>query len=335
MYTAFTAVTWNEAARSFGIHIKATRAHTTYLFYINHINVLSRWADKQGISLNEFTKRRLDEFLSERSDAGISKTTLHHDALCATVFTKWCSKNDLLERNSLAEYQVRKAPRPHKYMPSDEDMSTLFNSLFTFWDVEQNPNIRFESANKRSFHRDRNVAIVMTLLDSACRIGEVLALKMDDYQASSRQLTVRESKGREPRSIPVSKECESAISDWLKIRARVMKEVPKDEDEGFLFISETGGKVDDHSFLRSLHKVTSFAGLSKQITLHSLRRFSLNRLAKHNLLSAQAIAGHKDTKTTLIYTRIDPDFVREMHEQVGVVRGIMQSKRSVQKRRLV
>ncbi len=335
MYTAFTSVSWNEAVKSFNIHIKATRAHATYLFYRSHLGTLAKWSDTQALPLANFTKRSLDLFLSERSDAGLSKTMLHHDALCATVFTKWCVKNDFLKRNPLADYQVRKAPKPHKYMPTDEDMSKLITALGAFWDVETNPNIRFESASKRSFHRDRNVAIVLTLLDSACRIGEVLALKLDDYQASEKQLTIRESKGREPRAIPVSQECATTIADWLKVRARVMKEVPKDEDEGWLFISEVGSAIEGHSFLRSLHKTTAFAGLSKQVTLHSLRRFSINRLAKFNLLGAQAIAGHKDTKTTLIYTRIDPDFVRDIHDQVGVVRGILRGKRAVQRKRLV
>ena len=193
MYTAFTSVSWNEAVKSFNIHIKATRAHATYLFYKSHLGTLSKWSDNKSLPLADFTKRSLDLFLSERSDAGLSKTMLHHDALCATEFTKWCVKNDFLKRNPLADYQVRKAPKPHKYMPTDEDMSKLITALGAFWDVETNPNIRFESASKRSFHRDRNVAIVLTLLDGACRIGEVLALKLDDYQASEKQLTIWES----------------------------------------------------------------------------------------------------------------------------------------------
>ena len=70
----------------------------------------------------------------------------------------------------------------------------------------------------------------------------------------------------------------------------------------------------------------AFAGVDSRISLHSLRRYSINRLAKHNLLAAQQIAGHKDTKTTLIYTKIDPDYVREAHAQVGVVRGIVSNR---------
>ena len=113
-----------------------------------------------------------------------------------------------------------------------------------------------------------------------------------------------------------------------------MKDVPKAEDEGWLFLSEAGTRISERAFLKAVKKFISCAGLSSRISLHSLRRFSLNRLAKHNLLAAQAIAGHKDTKTTLIYTKIDPDFVREMHDQVGVVRGILVGKRSEKKKRL-
>ncbi len=61
----------------------------------------------------------------------------------------------------------------------------------------------------------------------------------------------------------------------------------------------------------------------------------MNRLAKHNLLAAQTIAGHKETKTTLLYTKLDPDFVREMHDAVGVVKGILGSKRPDRRKKLV
>ncbi len=113
-----------------------------------------------------------------------------------------------------------------------------------------------------------------------------------------------------------------------------MANVPADEDEGWLFISETSGRIDEGRFLKTLKKYREYAGLSKSISLRRLRRYSLNRLAKHNLSGPQAIAGYKDAKTTLIYTKIYPDFVRDVHDQVGVARGIPNSKRAIQKKRL-
>jgi site-specific recombinase XerD len=276
----------------------------------------------------------MDEYLVHRAEAGKAQLTLHHNAVCAKAFLAWCQRNDIVDRSLLADYQVRNAPRPAKYMPSDEDMQKLLASTQEYWDVTINPEVRYSPSSKRTFHRNRNYAIILGLLDSACRIGEMISLKVDDYQAAERMITVRESKGREPRAIPVSRDWAEAISVWLKVRARVMKNVPKEEDEGWLFVSETGGRLDERRFLKRLKKYAEFANLTDNITLHSLRRYSISRLAKHNLLAVQTIASHKDTKTTLIYTKIDPDFVRAMHEQVGVVRGILNSKRAEKKKRL-
>ncbi len=335
MDRAFPTATWNEAYRSFILHLKAVRAAKTAYFYDVQLRMLVRFAEAGSIPLEKFGKRHLDAYLVSRAEAGKSQSTLHHDALCAKVFLKWCAKNDFTERCLLADYEVRAAPKTHKYMPTEEDMQALLSAVHTFWNPELNPEVRFVKASRRVFNRDRNYAIVLALLDSAARIGEILSLKIDDYQINQKQITIRESKGREPRSIPVSPDCAEATAVWRKVRDRVMKDVPKDEDEGYLFLSEAGTKIDEGRFLKTLKKYVAFAKLSDKISLHSLRRYSLNKLAKHNLLMAQTIAGHKDPRTTLIYTKIDPDFVRDMHDQVGVVRGILQSKRAERKRRLV
>jgi site-specific recombinase XerD len=332
MVTAFASNAWFEAEKSFLRHLRAVRARKTALFYESRLNVLCRWATAQNIPIDRFGKRNLDDYLAERSESNISRTTLHHDARAAKVFFKWAVKYDVITRNPLADFELHTAPTPPKYMPTDEDMRSLLQALRGFWDPEDNPDSRFVPAGKRNFHSDKNYAIILTLVDSACRIEEVLSLKLDDFQKD--QLHIRHSKGKEQRSVPVSPECQSALRDWLKVRTRIMNDVPDGEDEGWLFISEAGTKIPGDRFNKVLHRITAYAGLSKQITLHSLRRYSLNRLSKHNLLMAQTIAGHKDPRTTLIYTKIDPEFVRSMHDEVGVVRSILTSKRAEKRKRL-
>ncbi len=340
MHTA--SVCWEEALRSFLLHVKATRADATCEFYETQLTMLCRWAELEHIPLDRFGKREMDAYLVYRSEegnahtgGGVSETTLHHDSLCAKVFLKWCVKYDVLDRSPLADYQIRRAPKPPKYMPSQEDMQTLLAATSTFWERDSNSSVRYVNLSRLSFHRERNHAILITLLDSACRIGEILSLKVEDYRKEEARITITKAKGREPREIPVSEPCAAAIADWLKIRSRVMKSVPVDEDQGWLFMSETGTRLAEHRFLKTLRRITDFVGLTDKITLHSLRRYSLNRLAKTNLLAAQLIAGHKDTKTTLGYTQIDPDFIRAEHAKAGVLGGILVSKRSVRKKSLL
>jgi len=44
-----------------------------------------------------------------------------------------------------------------------------------------------------------------------------------------------------------------------------MRNVPKGEDEGWLFLSETGTQIDSCGFLKSVKKCTRFAGISGNI----------------------------------------------------------------------
>ena len=225
-----------------------------------------------------------------------------------------------------------------KYLPSEEEIQKLLSAVLAFYGDGRTGKMKGAKTAKRCFHRERTYAILMTELDNACRIGEILNLKVGDYQPGPQQLTIRESKGREPRVLPVSAECSKALDDWLRVRTRIMRDVPKSEDEGWLFISETGGRVNEGNFLPAIKKIVRWAGLPDDINNHTQRRFSLNKMAKDeygDLLFAQGMAGHKDPKTTLIYLKIDGDYLRQRHEQVGVVRGLLNSKRSVKRLRFV
>ncbi|MCW3051233.1 MAG: recombinase [Chthonomonadales bacterium] len=341
MVTQKYSVPWEEAVKGFFLHKRATRNLTTAKWYRSYTTKLRNWADPQGISLEDFTKRNLDAYLAYRSDEGRSATTLHHDALTACHFFEWCSKNDIVSRDPLAEYKVRNAPKTYKYLPTEDNVRGLLEAVLNFYDKSQNlTSARGHSAKNRTFHRDRSYAIELVKLDTACRIGEIMNFKVSDYGRTEkgRQLTVRQAKGRQPRVLPVSSSCAEAIDEWLKVRNRVMSNAPEAQDEGWLFMSETGGRGDEGNYLRGLKKVIRWAGLPEEMNNHSQRRFSITTSAKDEnggLLFAQQQAGHTDPKTTMIYVTLDSDYLRERHEKVAVVKGLLTSTRAVKRQRLV
>jgi integrase/recombinase XerD len=332
--TGSTSVSWDEALRGFVRTQSASKAVATSRFYEMYTRGLVRWSKAQQIPLQRFGKMDIDEYLVWRKSQGMSLTTLHHDALTAKVFFKWCVKYDVLDRNPLADYTVRNAPEPAMYMPTTEDMVKLLDAIQGFWDPITHPGAKNWHEAKRTFHRNREYALLLLLIDSACRIGEVLHLTRDNVQA--RQITVTNTKSRKTRYIPLSKETITALKDWSVQRTELLKDVAVNEREEWLFLSETGGRMDEHVFLQSLKSRVVFAGLNPKITLHSVRRYSLNKLAKSaNLMAAQEIAGHSDPKTTRIYAKADADFVRAEHAKADVLGGILHSKRTEKKKRLV
>lgn len=331
--TDILSFTWSDALREYLLHKEASFAPKTVRYHKVQLSGIAEWASREEILFHQFGKRHLDRYLIERANAGKSQLTLHHDAICAKAFFHWCARENLIERSPLVEYQIRRAPTPPKHMPADEEMQKLLVAVHDYWNPRLNADVRYNPPPKRAFHRDRNYAVILGLLDSAARIGEMLSFKVNDYQPSERRITIRESKGRESRELPVSAEWADALTVWMKVRAKVMSQVPKEEDEGWLFIAETGGRLDEGRFLKALKSYRRFAGISGEITLHSLRRYSLNKLSKVDILGAQRIAGHKETKTTLIYTRIDPDHVRDVHARAGVVKGIVTNRRYEENKR--
>jgi integrase len=90
-------------------------------------------------------------------------------------------------------------------MPTEEDVQRLLQAILEYYDPAKNFRAaKGHSASNRAFHRERTYTVELTKLDSACRIGEIFNLKCSDYAPSAQQLTIRTSKGREPRTLPVS-----------------------------------------------------------------------------------------------------------------------------------
>jgi integrase/recombinase XerD len=310
-------VSWEEAVREFLLHKRAAYAAKTVRYYEVQLKELVRWAEAEGVAFEHFGKRHMDRYTAFRISQGKARLTLHHDGVCAKNLFDWCAKNDLLDRSKLSEYQVHNAPKPHKHMPSDEEVTALLQAIREYWDPEKHPvsGIRSMPGPARLFHKTRNAALFMGLIDTACRVGEALHLKVGDVKLTEASVVIREAKGKEPRTLPIGPE-------WA---------------EGWLFVSETGTRLDEIRILETLRRITTFAGLTQEITLHSLRRYSLNKLAQHNLLMAQTIAGHKDTRTTLGYTRLDPEFVRATHREASPLGSVMSNRHHppTKKRRLV
>ena len=169
----FASVTWAMALREFTFHLEATRARKTVRYYAVQLKELVRWADANEVSFSGFGKRHLDRYVAYRSAEGKSRMTLRHDGVCAKAFFAWCAKNDLIARSPLAEYEVHNAPRPAMHMPTDEEIVKLLQAIPAYWDPERNKGVKFMPPQVRLFHRDRNAAVILGLLERVMHFSKV------------------------------------------------------------------------------------------------------------------------------------------------------------------
>jgi integrase/recombinase XerD len=151
-------------------------------------------------------------------------------------------------------------------------------------------------------------ARVMLTICYGCglRAGEVVRLTVGDIDSEQMIIRIVQSKGRKDRHVMLPDEVLELLREWWKER-------PTDHDAGvssrsrWLFPgrSEYRG-LTTRQFSRLLKDAAKAAGMTKPITLHTLRHSFATRMLElgTDFRVIQAILGHDKPETTARYTRV-------------------------------
>ena len=157
--------------------------------------------------------------------------------------------------------------------------------------------------------RDR--AMLELLYATGLRVSELVNLKLG--QINHRQGVVRViGKGRKERLVPLG---ESAL-DWLERYFRESRpQLPGAGNGDALFPSPRGGAISRQAFWYAVKRYASVAGISKNISPHSLRHAFATHLLNHgaDLRVVQLLLGHSDISTTQIYTHVAKERLKRLH----------------------
>jgi integrase/recombinase XerC len=146
----------------------------------------------------------------------------------------------------------------------------------------------------------RDLAIVMLFLQTGLRVSELVNLKLSDIDFTSREITVRQGKGRKDRVVPLVRQAEQALKAYLKVRDGL-----PEYDE--VFLARNGTSMDQRTVRYRIHKYYKEAGIKKKASVHTLRHtFSTHQI--HNGLKINQlkdVLGHRRMETTYKYVHLD------------------------------
>jgi integrase/recombinase XerD len=157
--------------------------------------------------------------------------------------------------------------------------------------------------------RDR--ALLSVLAYSACRVGELVRLKVEDFKTSGEhRVLALYGKGGKERTVPLHLEAVELLQDWVAIAALV------DDRTGPLFrpaATPRGQGRDGFARRRFSVRAVEYlveryakqVGLDPAVTVHSLRVTALTTARERgaDIVDLQDFAGHADPRTTLTYIR--------------------------------
>ena len=157
--------------------------------------------------------------------------------------------------------------------------------------------------------RDR--AMLEFVYSTGMRVSELCGLRFESLDLDSRLVRIR-GKGNKERIVPVGS---AAVRSFERYIAESRPDFLSDAPSPFVFLNYRGGRLSRVSFWKILKKYAAMAGLPADVTPHTLRHSFATHLVEGgaDLRAVQELLGHSSIATTQIYTRLDVDYLLEVH----------------------
>ena len=154
---------------------------------------------------------------------------------------------------------------------------------------------------------------IETSFATGLRLSEVLHLRLADIDSQQMVVRVEQGKGRKDRYVMLSPRLlEHLRAYWRQYR-------PTE----YLFAGESGGRpLDPTSLQRALGQARERAGMTKQVTFHTLRHSFATHLLRGgvDVRRIQVLLGHRSLQTTERYTHVTDRFLQETPSPFDLLR---------------
>jgi integrase/recombinase XerD len=159
--------------------------------------------------------------------------------------------------------------------------------------------------------RDR--AMLELAYSAGLRVSEWISIGLSDVQLEDGLVRVF-GKGSKERLVPIGRSAVGALALYLReLRPRI----ERGDGKGRLFLNARGRPLSRMGAWLILRKHVASAGITTPVSPHTLRHSFATHLLEGgaDLRAVQEMLGHADISTTQIYTHVDRDYLRTVHQQ--------------------
>lgn len=163
------------------------------------------------------------------------------------------------------------------------------------------------------YYKERDIAIVMTLLGEGLRLGEIVNLNVRDVSFTNSVIKITRKDDKET-VLPLNNETAVAIKKYLHTRGNVPLAAP-------LFLSKRNERIDSASIGHLIKKYLRLSGIQKEkLSTHSLRHSFAAALLKkgESLFVIQQLLSHASIRSTERYLHIGGDDLRSAVDRISL-----------------
>ncbi len=255
------------------------KPRTLYSRYGAIVLFIGMIRDNGRTRLEEITQKDIEAFIEHEQDRGNKITTIRTKLVSVQAFLRYLMEEEIVSPDIFSRRIRLRLPERLPKAIDPEDLQ------------------KFLSVIKGT--RDR--AMILILLRTGVRIGELLSTKVTDVHIKEKRIEIYEGeKNRLGRVVYLSEDAVLALRKWLKER---------DAWEEYLIYSPSG-KADTMSYSTArliFHKYIAKAELAhKGYSLHALRHTFATELlnAGMRLECLQVLMGHRSIEETRRYAQL-------------------------------
>lgn len=238
----------------------------------------------------------LRRYLAALSARGVSVPTVNGYLRALKALFSFLEAEGYVERNPAKRVPQRKALQHLPRVYSPEELALLL--------AQPDP---------KTFHGQRDHALMVLLLDTGLRISEALGIRLEDVDWAENAVTVL-GKGGKQRKVCFGSTCRRTLWRYLQRRGHV-----PGEERAFLTVC--GQPLSRNHVAHLISEYGRAAGLPQPATCHTFRRTCATMLLRDGAspFHVQALLGHTTLEMTRRYCRVANQDMVSLQRQHGVV----------------
>lgn len=260
------------------------------------LDALAGWLAKQARPLREVGTAELAAFLSARKQDGLNAASLRITTVHLKVFFRWLAGKEILEMDP-AEPLL--APRPDLTLPQTlhaKEVAQLLDSIDPAMPLGR-----------------RDHAILELFYAAGLRLSELCGLRFEMVDLEEGFLRIT-GKGNKTRVVRVGSQARLAITDYL---ANERPQLVTKRTSSHVFLSVRGTALSPDRVRQIVKERAKHAGIDQNVYPHLLRHSFATHLLEGgaDLRVIQELLGHADIATTEIYTHVDRQRLKAVHQK--------------------
>ncbi len=267
--------------------------------YVRDLEQFAEFVEKRDAVLTGASQEDVRGFMAERRANGVESRSLARGLSGLRGFYKWL----LLDKKVTVDPTVNvESPASWKVLPKALGEGEMGGVL---------AGAESKAAGEDARHTAlRDLAILEVLYAGGLRVGEICALRVEDFRADVQRLTVR-GKGDKERVVPIGDKAAAALAGYME-RGRPGLVRVGGGMQRLMFLS-VRGKGLTRGLVWEMVRRSSEGGAASP---HKLRHSCATHMVEHgaDLRSVQVLLGHADIATTQIYTHVAIDHLRKVHQ---------------------